>query len=63
MKAIELRNKSVDELNLELEALLKAHFSLRLQKSMQSLTKSSEIRSVRRDIARIRTILHEKRVA
>lgn len=60
MKTIELRNKSVDELNQELEALLKAHFSLRMQKSMQSLTKTSEIRIVRRNIARIRTILREK---
>ena len=60
MKAIDLRTKSVGELNTELEALLKAHFSLRMQVSMQQLTKTSEIRQVRRDIARVRTILHEK---
>lgn len=60
MKGSELRAKTVEELNTELEALLKAHFSLRMQVSMQQLTKTSEIKQVRRDIARIRTILHEK---
>lgn len=60
MKSTELRNKSVTELNSELEALLKAHFSLRMQKSMQQLTKTSELRVVRRSIARVRTILREK---
>ena len=60
MKGSELRTKSVDELNTELEALLKAHFSLRMQVSMQQLTKTSEIKKVRKDIARVRTILGEK---
>lgn len=60
MKASELRAKSETELNTELETLLKAHFSLRMQISMQQLTKNSEIRRVKRDIARVRTILHEK---
>lgn len=60
MKAKELRNKSVEELNNELESLLKTHFSLRLQKSMQQLAKLSEIKNTRRSIARIKTILHEK---
>ncbi len=60
MKAVELRTKSNTELNTELESLLKAHFSLRMQISMQQLTKNSEIRKVRRDIARVRTILREK---
>jgi large subunit ribosomal protein L29 len=60
MKAKQLRDKSIDELNQELEALLKAHFSLRMQKAMQSLNKTSEIRVVRRSIARLRTILREK---
>ena len=62
MKSTELRTKSVVELNTELEALLKAHFSLRMQASMQQLTKTSEIKNVRRSIARVRTILHEKAV-
>jgi large subunit ribosomal protein L29 len=60
MKGAELRAKTVEELNTELEALLKAHFSLRMQVSMQQLTKTSEIKKVRRDIARIRTVLHAK---
>ncbi|MFN7094510.1 MAG: 50S ribosomal protein L29 [Burkholderiales bacterium] len=60
MKAAELRVRSAMELNTELESLLKAHFSLRMQVSMQQLTKTSEIRKVRRDIARVRTILQEK---
>lgn len=60
MKAQELRDKSVSDLNTELEALLKAHFSLRLQASMQQLTKNSELRKVRKDIARVKTILKEK---
>lgn len=60
MKATELRVKSTEELNTELESLLKAHFSLRMQVAMQQLAKTSEIRRVRRDIARVRTILREK---
>lgn len=60
MKAADLRTKTASELNTELESLLKAHFSLRMQASMQQLTKNSEIRKVRRDIARVRTILREK---
>jgi large subunit ribosomal protein L29 len=62
MKASELRLKSTAELNTELEGLLKAHFSLRMQISMQQLAKNSEIRKVRRDIARVRTLLREKAV-
>lgn len=60
MTNTELRTKSVEELNTELESLLKAHFSLRMQVAMQNLAKTSEIRRVRRDIARVRTILREK---
>ncbi len=62
MKGADLRTKSVNELNTELEALLKAHFSLRMQVSLQQLVKTSEIRNVRRDIARVRTILREKSI-
>ncbi|HMT02929.1 MAG TPA: 50S ribosomal protein L29, partial [Burkholderiales bacterium] len=51
MKASELRSKSVSELDTELESLLKSHFSLRMQASMQQLTKTSELKKVRRDIA------------
>lgn len=59
-KNTELRAKSVDELNDELGELLKSHFSMRVQVAMQQFNKTSEIRKVRRDIARVRTILREK---
>ncbi|MCL2076603.1 MAG: 50S ribosomal protein L29 [Betaproteobacteria bacterium] len=60
MKAIELRKKSVDELKAELLALLKAQFSLRMQHATQQLPNTSQFGKVRRDIARVRTILREK---
>ena len=60
MKASELRAKSVDELNKELLDLLKAQFSLRMQKATQQLSNLSQIGKVRRDIARVRTLLREK---
>ena len=60
MQAKELRVKTESELTVELEQLLKTHFSLRMQVAMQQFTKTSELRRVRRDIARVRTILREK---
>ena len=60
MKPAELRTKSQDELQKELASLLKAQFSLRMQKATQQLTNSSQLKRVRRDIARTRTILKEK---
>jgi large subunit ribosomal protein L29 len=60
MKASELRGKSVDELKLELQSLLKAQFSLRMQKATQQLSNTSQIQKTRRDIARVRTLLTEK---
>lgn len=60
MKAAELRTKDDGELQNELTALLKAQFSLRMQVATQQLTKNSELRKVRRDIARVRTIIHQK---
>jgi large subunit ribosomal protein L29 len=60
MKASELRNKTVDELNNELASLLKAQFSLRMQIATQQSTKTDQLKKVRRDIARVRTILTEK---
>ena len=62
MKASELRAKSVDELKTELLSLLKAQFGLRMQLATQQLAKTSELKKVRRDIARVRTILSEKAV-
>jgi large subunit ribosomal protein L29 len=60
MKASELRAKSATELNQELLELLKAQFSLRMQLATQQLGNTSQIGKVRRDIARVRTILREK---
>ena len=60
MKSSELRAKSVEELKAELMRLLKAQFGLRMQIATQQLTKTSELKKARRDIARVRTILHEK---
>jgi len=60
MKAIELRAKSSDELNKELLDLLKAQFGLRMQIATQQLTNHSQIGKVRKDIARVRTVLRER---
>jgi large subunit ribosomal protein L29 len=60
MKANELRAKSADELNKELLDLLKAQFGLRMQVATQQLTNHSQIGKVRRDIARVRTVLRER---
>ncbi|NMG64570.1 50S ribosomal protein L29 [Azoarcus indigens] len=60
MKASELRAKGAEELNQELLELLKAQFSLRMQLATQQLSNTSQLGKVRRDIARVRTILREK---
>jgi large subunit ribosomal protein L29 len=60
MDSKELRAKSLEDLNKELTALLKAQFGLRMQQATQQLAKSSELRKTRRDIARVRTIISEK---
>lgn len=60
MKPSELRAKDPAQLDKELSDLLKAQFSLRMQKSTQQLTNTSQIKKVRRDIARVRTLLVEK---
>jgi large subunit ribosomal protein L29 len=60
VKASELRTKSPGELQQELNELLKTQFSLRMRIATQQLTNNSQIRKVRRDIARVRTLLNEK---
>ena len=60
MKSSELRAKSGDDLQKELSELLKAQFGLRMQHATQQLANTSQIKKVRRDIARARTILKEK---
>jgi len=62
MKASELRAKGADELNTELLELLKAQFSLRMQHATQQLSNTSQLGRVRRDIARVRTLLGQKAV-
>ena len=62
MKASELRSKGVDELKTELLDLLKAQFGLRMQLATQQLSNFSQISKVRRDIARVRTLIREKAV-
>jgi small subunit ribosomal protein S17 len=62
MKVSELRAKTVDELNKELLDLLKAQFGLRMQLATQQLSNNSQIGKVRRQIARVRTLLREKAV-
>ena len=60
MKANELRTKSAAELQQELLSLAKAQFGLRMQLATQQLTNSSQLLKVRRDIARVKTVLKEK---
>ena len=60
MKASELRVKNIDELHKELLDLLKMQFNLRMQAATQQLNNHSQLTKVRRDIARVRTLIHEK---
>ncbi|ALD91778.1 50S ribosomal protein L29 [Cupriavidus gilardii] len=60
MKASELRGKDAAGLNQELSELLKAQFSLRMQKATQQLQNTSQLKKVRKDIARVHTVLNEK---
>jgi large subunit ribosomal protein L29 len=60
MEMKDLRAKDVAALNKELHALLRAHFSLRMQKATQQLQNTGQLRNARRDIARARTVLAEK---
>ena len=60
MKASELNAKSAADLQTELLSLTKAQFGLRMQVATQQMTNTSEMRKVRRDIARVKTVLTEK---
>lgn len=62
MKASDVRAKSLDELRAELEGLKKEQFNLRFQKATGQLENTGRVRQIRRDIARIQTIMREKRV-
>ena len=61
MKASELRTKDVAGLQKEVGDLLKAHFGLRMQKATQQLTNHTQLGNTRRDIARAKTLLAEKK--
>ncbi len=59
MKASELRQKSKQELNTLLAELAREQFNLRMQKGTGQIAKPDQIKKVRRDIARVQTILNE----
>ena len=61
MKASEYRAKDTDALVKEVGDLLKAHFGLRMQKATQQLTNHSQLGNTRRDIARAKTVLAQKK--
>ena len=63
MTAKELRAKDPAALKKELDELLKAHFSLRMQIATQQLNNTSQLGKTRRDIARVRTVMNEKAAA
>jgi len=56
----DLKEKSAEQLKTELQALLKEQFGLRMQLATQQLTNTSQLKKVRRDIARVRTLMKEK---
>ena len=61
MKASELRNKSVEELQQEINNLSKERFNYRMQKSTGQLGQSHLLKQVKKDIARLKTVLNEKK--
>lgn len=61
MKATELKSKQLHELNHELISLLKTQFILRMQLATQQLPNTNQLRLVRKDIARVKTIITQKR--
>ena len=63
MKASDVRSKTADELKDQLVDLKKEQFNLRFQRATQQLEKPARVKEVRRDIARIKTILTQKNAA
>lgn len=61
MKASELRKKNVSELQEELQGLLREQFNLRMQRGTGQLARPDQLKHVRRDIARVKTVLGAKR--
>ena len=60
MNAAELRSKSVSELRLELHNLLRERFNLSMQRGTGQLARPDQFKKVRKDIARVQTVLNEK---
>ena len=60
MNATQLREKSVEELNTELTNLLREQFNLRMQHATGQLEKTDQLKTVRRNIARVKTIMTQK---
>ena len=60
MKATELRGKDQAALQQELNELLKAQFGMRMQIATQQLSNTSQLKKVRRDIARVKTVMNTK---
>ncbi|HZV66923.1 MAG TPA: 50S ribosomal protein L29 [Telluria sp.] len=60
MKATELRGKDQPALQKELNDLLKAQFGMRMQIATQQLSNTSQLKKVRRDIARVKTVMNSK---
>lgn len=61
MEASELRSKTAKELNDVLLELLREHFNLRVQKANEQLNRHTQIRLAKRNIARVKTVLNEKK--
>jgi large subunit ribosomal protein L29 len=60
MKSIELKNKQLSELNVELISLLKAQFGLRMQLATQQLSNTKKLKMIKRDIARVKTFITQR---
>ncbi|HHB82380.1 MAG TPA: 50S ribosomal protein L29 [Devosia sp.] len=61
MDIADIRAKTLDELKDELETLKKEQFNLRFQRATQQMEDTSQVRRVRRDIAKVKTVMREKR--
>jgi large subunit ribosomal protein L29 len=62
MKANELKEKKITELEKELESLSRAQFSLRMQYGTQQLTNTSQLGQTKRDIARVKTVIRQREI-
>ena len=60
MRANELRQKTAEQLKVELDKLLREQFNLRMQKGTGQLSRPDQVKKVRRNIARIKTVMSEK---